>query len=253
MTETKDHQPTHADETNQHLSGSGHRGLVVGAAILVGVGTIVAGVAGLQTKSLLLKALALEGLLVTLATVLSLHAFRIRRRLLDVREWEPQEWDDPGAEEGNVSLQDVRHARNVHYAVLAIPATVLVGLAGLYLLLTQSGREAVVLPAENTAAASVLCLVACCLWLVLSRSFEGARRTELPEAPALMLAFRDLQWTSLLVAAGILGTIVWPEKGFWGDGQMWSPPEIWVARLVLVWIVAVSLEQLVRSVVSWLK
>lgn len=256
MTETKDHQPTHADEANQHLSESGHRGLVVGAAILVGVGTILAGVSGLNTGSLLLKALALEGLLVTLVTLLSLHGYRIRQRLLDARQWDPQEWDELEAEEGNVSLQDVRHSRMVHYAVLALPATLLVGLGGLYLLFTQSGAEAVVLSTGEDSpapAASVICLVACCIWLVLSRSFEGARRSELPEAPALMLAFRDLQWTTLLAAAGIFGTMVWPKEGFGGNGQPWSPPEIWVARLVLVWIVAVSLEQVVRIVVSWVR
>ena len=253
MTETKDHEPLPEVETKQYPTDGGHKGLVFGAAILATVGTIVAGVGGISTGSLVVKTLALEGALVALAAWLCLHAYRIRRRVAEAQEWEPQEWDELGEEDGNVTLQDAQHARTIHFAVLAIPATLVVGFWALYLLWTKSGSEAVVLSEANTAAASVICLVACCLWLVLSRSFEAADREDLPEGPALMLAFRDLQWTALLVAAGILGTMVWPKQGFWGNGEPWSPPEIWVARLMLVWIVAASLEQLVRIVLAWLR
>jgi len=254
MTETTDHAASESAETKPPRTGSGYKGLVFGAAILVSVATVVAGAYGIKTGSLILKALALDGALVSLAAWLALHARRIRERLLDAHEWQPehfQGWDELDEEEAaNVTLQDVHHARTLHYAVLAGPATVLVGFLAVFLLWTQSGRDAGLLPPEDTTAASVICLVACCLWLVLSRSFEAARREDLPEGPALMLAFRDLQWTSLLVAVGILGAMVWPEAG---DGQSWLPPEVWVARAMLVWLSAVSLEQIIRIIVAWMR
>ncbi|MFH1266868.1 MAG: SPFH domain-containing protein, partial [Planctomycetota bacterium] len=192
-----------------------------------------------------------------LAAGLALDAGRIRRRLGEAREWQPREshgWDEDDEEgDANVTLHDVHHSRTLHFAVMALPATLLVGFLAVVLLWTQSGGETGLLAADDMAATSVICLVACCLWLVLSRSFEAAGRDELPEGPALMLAFRDLQWTTLLVAAGILGTKVWPEEGFGGNGQPWSPPEIWVARAILVWLVAVSIEQIVRIALAWLR
>lgn len=262
MAETKDHdhdhEPSPEIETRQYPTEGGHKGLVLGAAVLATVGTVVAAVGGVSSGALVVKALALEAAMVALAAWLCLHAYRIRRRVADARDWEPREWEEPDEEGANVTLQDAHHSRTIHFAVLAIPATLLVGFWALYLLWTQSGSGAGVLQAAGdgdghqatTAAGSVICLVAFCLWLVLSRSFEATDRRELPEAPALMLAFRDLQWVSLLVAAGILGTMVWPE---WGEGEPWSPPEIWVARLMLVWLIAVCLEQLMRIVLAWLR
>ena len=260
MTEPKDSPRWEAAEEHPHHPsgsdrGSGHKGLVIGAAVLATVGTILAGVRGIDTGSLILQALALEGLLVALAAWLSLHAFRIRRRLVEAHEWQPPEsggWDEMEEEELNVTLHDVHRSRMIHFAVLAVPVTLLVGFLATYLLWTHSGGEAEWLPPDDIAAASVICLVACCLWLVLSRSFEAFRGSDVPEAPALMLAFRDLQWTTLLVAAGILGTMIWP-KNVGGDGQPWSPPEIWVARLIFLWLIAVCAEQLIRIALACLR
>ena len=260
MTESKDSPRWEAAEEHPHHQsgsgqGSGHKGLVFAAVVLVTVGTILAGICGILEGSLILQALALEGLFVALAAWLTLHAFRIRRRLVEAGEWEPhpsQEWDDMEEEELNVTLHDVYRSRMIHFAVFMVPVTLLVGFLALYLLWTQSGPEAEVVSSENVPAASVICLVACCLWLVLSRSFEAFRGDDLPEAPALMLAFRDLQWTTLLAAAGILGTMIWP-KNVGGDGEPWSSPEVWVARLIFVWLIAVCAEQLVRIVLAWLR
>ena len=75
-------------EAKQHGTGSTHKGLVFGAAFLVSVAVIVAGAYGMRAGSLVLKALALEGALVALSAWLSLHASRIRRRLVEAHEWE---------------------------------------------------------------------------------------------------------------------------------------------------------------------
>jgi len=262
MTESKDPALPEGAERKVREAGSGHKGLVFGAAFLVSIGVIVAGAYGMRARpagALVLKALALEGALVALSAWLSLHAFRIRRRVAEAYEWESYEahgsrdWDEVEEEGVGVTLQDAQHARMIHFAVLAIPATVLVGFLALFALWTQSGREAGVLPENDIAAASVICLVACCLWLVLSRAFEGLGRDELPEGPSLMLGFRDLQWTTLLVAAGILGTLIWPKNAFSASGEPWSPPEIWVARVLLVWTLAVVVEQLIRVTLAWLR
>jgi len=262
MTESNDPALPEGAERKQRGAGSSHKGLVFGAAFLVSVGVIVAGAYGMRARpagALVLKALALEGAMVALSVWLSFHAFRIRRRVSEAYECEAYEshgardWDEVEEEGVGVTLQDAHHSRTIHFAVLAIPATALVGFMALYMLWTQSGREAGVLPAADIAAASVICLIACCLWLVLSRAFEGLGRDELPEGPALMLGFRDLQWTTLLVAVGILGTLIWPKDGVWGNGEPWSPPEIWVARVLLVWTLAIAAEQLIRVALVWLR
>jgi regulator of protease activity HflC (stomatin/prohibitin superfamily) len=265
MSEREDPVRPEGADDHEHATGGSHKGLVFGAAVLASVGTILAGVYGIragQAGALVLKALALDGVLVSLSAWLALHAFRIRRRLADAHQWHereergsrgPQGWDEPDEDEINVTLHDVYHSRMIHFAVLAVPVTAIVGLLSFYLLWTQSGAERVLVPPEDIPATSVICLVVCCLWLVLSRSFEAFVRDDLPEARSLMLAFRDLQWTTLLVAAGVLGTKLWPKSGFWGDGEPWSPPEMWVARAILVWLVAVSLEQIARIVLAWLR
>jgi len=262
MTESKDPALPEGAERKEHEPGGGHKGLVFGAAFLVSVGVIVAGAYGMRVRpagAIVLKALALEGAMVALAAWLSLHASRIRRRVSEAFEWEAYEargsrdWDEVEEEGVGVTIQDAQHSRTIHFAVLAVPVSALVGFMAIYLLWTQSGREAGTLPGTDTAAASVICLVACCLWLVLSRAFEGLGRNELPEGPALMLSFRDLQWTTLLVAAGILGTLLWPKSGFSGNGEPWSPPEVWVARILLVWTLGIVVEQLIRVALSWLR
>ncbi len=243
MSQTNDRPSPEATETRQYQGGGGHRGLVLGAAVLISGAVILAGVYGITVGaagSVMMKALALEGAMVALAAWLSLHAFRIRGRLLEAQEWEPQQWDDLEEEEVNVTLEDVQHSRNIHYLVLAAPATLILGLLAVFLLWNQAAAESV-LPNTHRAAASVLCLVACCVWLVLSKSLEAAGKEDLPEGPALMLAFREIQWATLLVAAGILATNLWSET-----------LEIWVAGLLLVWLVVVSAEQLVRIAAAWL-
>ena len=242
MTETNEHQSSQGAETRRYASSGSHVGLVLGAAILISAGVIVAGGYGIRSGSLVFQALALEGALAALAVWLCLHASRIRQRISDAREWDSQEWDEP--EDENVTLQDVQHARKIHYFVLAIPATTIIGLLGVSLLWTQAGRDAGLVAQTDTAAASVICLVTFCLWLVMFRSFQAADKDHLPEGPALMLAFRDVQWATLLVALGVLGSKVWPEK------SLWSPPEIWVARLLLIWVVIVAFEQIVRVIVA---
>jgi regulator of protease activity HflC (stomatin/prohibitin superfamily) len=230
-------------------AGGGHQGLVFGAAVLVAAGTIVAAFCGIQTGSLVLKALALEAAVITLAVWLTLHAARIRLKIVESLEWARDEHDEYDEDEENVSEHDVHHAVAVHYAALLGPLTVLFGGMAAYLLWRPIVEDSVLKP-DFTATASIICLVACCVWLVLSRSFQAAGRDELPEAPALTLAFRDLQWSTLLVAIGVLGTMVWPKEV--ADGAAWAQPEIWVARLLLIWVLVVSLEQLARLAIAWL-
>ncbi len=259
MTDTHPPAPPDGAETKHHDAGGGHKGLVFGAALLATIGVVFAGVYGMKSGSLVLKALALEGALVALAAWLALHAVRIRRRLVEAHEWEAYEaqgardWDELAEEGLSVSLQDVQHSRTIHLAVMAVPATLLIGFLALYQLWTQSGSGAGVLEKGDVAAASVICLIGCCVWLVLSRAFEGLGREEVPEGPALMLAFRDFQWTTFLVTIGVLGSLLWPEDGFWGNGEPWSQPEVWVARVLLVWTLAVTVEQILRLALAWFR
>src|SRR3990172_7271404 len=191
MTEPSDHVPSAGTETHPYQAGGGHGGLVFGASILVSIGTILAGVYAVRSGSLIFKAFALDGALVALAAWLSLDACRIRRRFVEAHEWQPKEsqgWHDLEAEDVNVTLQDVHHARKFHLAVLALPATALAGFLAIFLLWTRSGGEAGLLPASDTAAASGICPAACCPWVGLSGAVEATGQDELGEAPALILA-----------------------------------------------------------------
>ncbi|MHC4405957.1 MAG: SPFH domain-containing protein [Planctomycetota bacterium] len=256
MTEAKDYGLPEAPGARQFKTSGSHKGFVFGAAVLVSVAAVLAYWYGAQTETLLMKALGLEAALVALAAWLSLHAGRIRQRLADYHEWESQEWQEADSDEveaeEEVGLYDVQHAWKLHFTVFAAPATLLVGFLAGYLLFSPSDGGAGRFDTSYTATATgtVMCLIACCLWLVLSKTFEAAPKEELPEAPSLMLAFRDLQWLTLLAAAGILGTAISPKEGLWGSGA-WSKPDMWAAGIILVWLMVVSLEQLIRIIAGW--
>src|SRR5262245_26207011 len=78
---------------------------------------------------------------------------------------------------------------------------------------------------ENAAAHfGAACLAGAFVWLVLARSLDSISAAELPEARPLAFAFREAKWMSLLAAAGVIGTTVFPEVA------------LWINRILLVWI-----------------
>jgi len=234
---------------------SRHFGLLIASAILTSVVAAFALGYGIRTGIVAVKSLAYQTALAAIGSWLCLSACRIRRRLREAEEYlqrgtaegpgesKSPEWGERGFSEReeiyDVALGDAEHARRIHYLFLAVCPTVAILLLTLFELWRQPDALAV-LSQGQAAALGIVSLVASCMWLALSRSYAAITEDELPEAPGQVLAFRETQWASVLVSAAIFGSLVW------------LPLELWVGRVVLIWVVAVSGEQLVRLGLAWL-
>jgi len=250
--ETSPVQPSRSG-ADPALAGQ-HRGLVLASAILATGGMLVAGGYGLWNDLLVLWALAIDAALAALAASLCLNVCRLRR-LAALAQQRPEadgqtaaprrglsRWDREADEEDDqpIGVWDVQHGLKLHYLFLAlIPTGVLVLLAARAVWTSQVPVPAEPLGSSATALA-VVCLAASCLWLVLARSFASVPDRELPESAGLALAFRELQWASVVAAAGLLAGFLWP------------PAPVWAGRLLLTWIVVTGGEQSVRLLIVWL-
>lgn len=246
--------PSPGPGTEPALAGH-HRGLVLASAILAAGGMLVAGGYGLWHDLLVLWALAIDAALAALAAWLCLNVCRLRRQAAwaEARSAAAvpaaatrrglSRWDRDADEDDDqpMGTWDVQHALKLHYLFLAlIPTGLLVLLAARGVWTSQVPAEGESLDSSATALA-VVCLAASCLWLVLTRSFASVPHGELPESAGLALAFRELQWASVLAAAGLLAGFLWP------------PAPVWAGRLLLSWIVAAGGEQLARLFLAWLR
>ncbi|NLF67586.1 MAG: hypothetical protein GX575_00880 [Candidatus Anammoximicrobium sp.] len=251
--ETSPVQPSRAS-TDPALAGP-HRNLVLASAILATGGMLVAGGYGLGNGLLVLWALALDAALAALAAWLCLNVCRLRREAVLAEQRSEtgvqaaasrrglSRWDSESDEEDDEPSGpwNVHHALKLHYLFLALIPT------GLLALLAARGIWTSQLPASEeplgsaATALAVVCLAASCLWLVLARSFASVPDGELPESAGLALVFRELQWASVLAAAGLLAGFLWP------------PAPVWAGRLLLLWIVATGGEQVIRLLIVWLR
>jgi regulator of protease activity HflC (stomatin/prohibitin superfamily) len=232
-----------------------HRGLVLASALLAAGGMLVAGGYSLANDLLVLWALAIDAALAALAAGLCLNLCRLRR-LAARAEQSAQaavpaggtrtavsRWEREAAEEDDRAPDawDVRHSLQLHYLFLALIPT------GLLVLLAARGVWTSQLPAADAAssgtatALAVVSLAASCLWLVLARALASIPRGELPESAGLALAFRELQWASVLAALALLASLVWP------------PACVWTGRLMLSWLVVTGGEQLGHLLIAWLR
>jgi regulator of protease activity HflC (stomatin/prohibitin superfamily) len=213
---------------------------------------------GIWNDLLVLRALALDAALAALAVWLCLNACRLRRRaaLAETpgQQAEPQSgastvrfsrWEATLAEsrdaEETVGPWDVHHARKLHYLFLAVIPTALILLLALRGLWTSAAETAAAPSTAVATALALVCLAASCVWLVLGRSYASVASNELPENASMALAFRDVQWASILAAAALLSS--------WG----WPAAAAWAGRVLLVWVLVVGGEQLVRLLIAWLQ
>jgi len=251
--ETRPAQPSRPG-ADPALAGH-HRGLVLASAILATGGMLVAGGYGLWHDLLVLWALAIDAALAGLAAWLCLNVGRLRRQAAltearsaaDAPATAPRRglsrWDRDADEEEDepAGMWDVQHALKLHYLFLAlVPTGLLVLLAARGVWTSQVAAPADPLGSSATALA-VVCLAASCLWLVLARSFASVPGGELPESAGLGLVFRQLQWSSVVAAAGLLAGFLWP------------PAPVWAGRLLLSWIVVTGGEQFARLLIAWLR
>ncbi|MFW6169452.1 MAG: SPFH domain-containing protein [Planctomycetota bacterium] len=205
----------------------------------------------------LLGGLGLQLLLAT-STVFSVwHSLRIRDRFAmawgsgeslrtDLAErlsarWGDEEEYEPDAEHLRQDLlEDATHDRNVHFLCLQVGAALLVGGIATYLLFKMRAVE-VPEAGMRSLVFGLICLAASCVWIVLSRSYAAISEADLPGARKLSMVLREAQWVTLLGAAALLGSF------------LWAPLETWLARILVAWVAAVCVEQLIRSVLIWRK
>ncbi len=238
----------------QVASAGGRRGLLLAAALFLTGAAVVAGGYGLTTGLYSVQALALQTLLAALAAWIALNANRLRQRRAEAEgivasgteeqaEAARRQWLSSGDQEVEQTyrsvMADVEHGRRLHYLFVAVLPTALVTLLIGSALLARATELPVVAEAQATAL-GILCLAISCLWLVLARSFAPIAEEELAEAHPIMIALRESQWTSILASVALFAQMVW------------APLDWWIARVVLLWLVAVAVEQFGRLLWMWL-
>lgn len=242
-------------EATHSVDPGRHSGLLWASAILATAAAIAAGVYGIQGGLLIVKALALQLAMAAATFWLSMHAARIRRRMVEAEAYSQGadggdrlsttrfggDYSNEDENSYDIALGDREHARMQHCLLLAVPACVIFGLLAAHQLWTQTTTAAEAISSGLATALAIVALAASCVWLVFARTFAELPKEELPEAKALALASRETHWMSILVAAALLASLVW------------APVELWVARVMFVWVVAICVEQLVRAIVSWVK
>ncbi len=235
-----------SEDRRQQNEGD-HRGVLLTAALLAGIIVVVAGVWAVQTGSAAISALALEAMLVVIGCGLAASARHLRRRFVQLHATAAQSphadaiaarllrWGDADDDDlKDALLSDLEHRRSLHYLFIGVLPTAAVALAAVYQLYRHADWISSVESVGQASAIGLLCTGATCVWLVLARIAAAIPEQELPEAPLLTCAFREIQCGCVVVALAVLGSLVW------------APLETAVGRLLSVWVLAVSIEQIVK-------
>ena len=234
MSDWNEQRRNNADDAKPSVEGKRFYSLLFIASALTLGGAVVGWIFAGKTGFLALKVTAIDLFVAFISSLLCMHACRIRHRQHEAWEWQKEKGGDD-----NPDLWDILRAKTVHFVLLALPGFVTVGI--LAFLQLWSGRAPETAPTSSQSiAVGVVCLAVSCVWLVLAKAFTTIEEDDLPETFGLGLIFREAQWITLFAAAGILLGIVLPAI------------ELWVARIIAVWVIALMVEQLIRVVVGWL-
>lgn len=155
--------------------------------------------------------------------------------------WSDAEQYDPDAEHLREDLlEDAAHERNVHFLCLEVGMALFIGVIAAYLLFKTRAME---VPEADVRSLvfGLICLAASCVWIVLSRAYGSLSESDLPGANKLSMILREAQWATLLGATALLGSF------------LWAPLQTWLARVLVAWLVAVCVEQLIRAILTWRK
>ena len=223
-----------ADDDIPFTEGKRFYGLLLVACTL-SLGGVVAGWGfGANTGFLTLKVIAIDLFVALVSSILCWHACHIRRRQYEAHQWQRER----GGEE-SPDVWDILRAKTVHYVLLAAPGFIAAGVVAIFQFMRAAAPETA--PASNQSiAVGIILLAISCVWLVLSKAFGAIKEEELPETFSLGMIFREAQWITLFAAAGILLGILWPST------------ELWIAKIIAIWIVVLMGEQLIRVIIGWL-
>ncbi|MDZ7618897.1 MAG: SPFH domain-containing protein, partial [Patescibacteria group bacterium] len=241
--------------TDKQVTSPGrHRGLILVAALFLTGTWVLAGGYYLSTGAFGLQALSLQALLAAVGAWIAFNADRLRRAREEAEAIVESGQDEQAAaarrqwlSAGNRDLEetyhavlaDVEHGRRLHYLFVAVVPTALAAMLIGYSLFARAADTQPMSEAQATAL-GILCLAVSCLWLVLARSFAAIAESDLSESRAVALLMRESQWAAILASAGLFSRLVWTNVDWW------------IARIVLAWLMAVALEQLVRLLWTWL-
>lgn len=249
-------QETESSRPGSRQGGSRtqHTSLLLASAACTTIAALLACSYALWNGIAVLGGLGLQLLLAALGVWAAMHGLQVRKRFSEASDaespsadalatrrryrWGDRDYEPQPQELRQALLEDATHSRHVHFLFLEFGPVVLIGVIAVYFLTRVGPSEE---PIAQTAATvfGLLCLAASCAWIVFARSYEALAEEDFSGAGALALVFRETQWASLLGAAGLLGSL------------MWAPLQHWVARVLVVWIVAICIEQLVRAIIAW--
>ncbi len=246
---------THRDTSGMPPGGSQQTGLITASAACLLVAAVLVGGYALWQRDALLGGLGLQLSLSAMSVLATWHAIRLRQGFSTARDsaessraslpqrrssrWGDEDEYEADAEHLRQALQeDTLHDRNVHFLLLEVGPALVSGVIAIGLLARTRVVEEAAGHTEQLVF-GLLCLAVSCVWIVLARSFEAFSAVECPDARKLGMQLRETQWASLLGAAALLGSL------------LWAPLEMWVARLLAIWIVAICVEQLIRAVLAW--
>ncbi len=234
-----------------------HRSILASALALSCAAAVAAAVYGVQSASAVFVALAVQSALAATATWGSMDAIKVRAKQRLLLNTEADEYpqvavrDEPENESAADSArQQLAESRSMHFVFLAVPVGIAAFFAG-FQLWSQSLVVSATTQSIQATVLSMICLAVSCLWLVLAKSFsslavdapsvggeheEPGDESELPEAAALAQVFRESQWAALVAGIAILLGYVAPAA------------PLWTARIILIWSIAVSAEQILRII-----
>lgn len=242
------------EQRNEAGDRAQHTALVAASGACTTVAAVLVCGYALWNGIAVLGGLGLQLMLAALGIWAVKHGLHVRSSFREARDPQPSSagtvasrrryrWgdhdDEPEPQElRQALLEDATHSRHVHFLFLQFGPVVLIGAVAVYLL-TRIGPSEEPIAQATATVFGLLCLAASCAWIVFARAYEAFAEEDLSGAEALALVFREAQWASLLGAAGLLGSL------------MWASLQHWVARVLVVWIVAICIEQLVRAVMTW--
>ncbi|MDO4551401.1 MAG: protease modulator HflK [Planctomycetia bacterium] len=230
------------------------RGMILSTAIFAGVSAIILfayGIFGfgfpqdyIPRGSLLITALGIQAVFAGITSFLALHAGTIRRKILESLDWKQPTW---GENTENPYQIEVDQAKIIHFFVLGmIPNIIMVlfTLRTLYINWNAPADKVLLIPSGQSILVGLLCMVGCIFWLMLARSYdtiaeEDPQKEALPEAkPLAEMSWESCWWMGLCTAALFL-KLIFPSI------------ELFLAYAILLWVLAVSVEQFCRFILGW--
>ncbi|MDO4569253.1 MAG: SPFH domain-containing protein [Planctomycetia bacterium] len=241
----------HENTTPTGAADDGWRGLVwTSACLSFGCATILTlyGTKIYGAGSLLLAALSLPLWIGFLSAVLRIDAGRMRKKLLEIRQWRKPDW---GENVENPYEIEFDQKKIVHFFLLGLLPCAILTIAALYMAATWTGEKMMYIPQNHLVLASILCAGACIIWLMVARTYRLAAEEEGVEDKELR-TLGECAWESCWWL-GIASLVLLVESGLGKlDPNLAGCCEAPFAWVIFFWVLAALLELMTRLVIGWM-